>query len=288
MVENLGSLHALLELAYAEDVGSGDVTTAAVVPPQTQAQATLLAKQPCVLFGVPVFVAALRYLDATVEVEVLVEDGQPVAAGTKVASIRGPAAAILTGERVALNLLQRLSGVATLTRATGVALRDFPNVRLLDTRKTTPGLRLLEKAAVRAGGGTNHRTGLFDGVLIKDNHVAVAGGVAAAVASARRSAHHLLKIQVEVVDADGVQEALDAGADAILLDNMDNAAMAAAVKTIRAAGRLVFIEASGGMTTARLGSVAALGVDGISMGALTHSATAVDFSLEFEPAQKAD
>ncbi len=281
MVEDLPSLHALLDLAFQEDIGNGDVTTEAVVPEDARAQATVLAKQPCVLFGVRVFAEALRRVDDSVWVEQMVEDGQPVAPGTHVARVTGPARAILTGERVALNLLQRLSGIATMTRATLVSLREHPEVKLLDTRKTTPGLRALEKAAIRAGGGTNHRMGLFDGVLIKDNHIAVAGGVKTAVERARRGAHHLLKIEVEVVDLAGVQEALDAGADAILLDNMDNARMGEAVKMIRASSRHVFIEASGNMTPQRLGSVAALGVDGISMGALTHSATAVDFSLEF-------
>lgn len=281
MVEDLPALHALLDLALAEDIGTGDVTTEALVAEDTRAEANILAKQPCVLFGVRVFAEALRRVDDTIWVEQLVEEGQPVVPGTHVARVAGPARGILTGERVALNLLQHLSGIATMTRATLIALRDHPRVKLLDTRKTGPGMRQLEKAAVRAGGGHNHRMGLFDGVLIKDNHVAVAGGVKVAVERARKHAHHLLKIEVEVVDLAGVKEALEAQADAILLDNMDNATMAQAVKLIRASGRNVFVEASGNMTMPRLPAVADTGVDGISMGALTHSASAVDFSLEF-------
>jgi nicotinate-nucleotide pyrophosphorylase (carboxylating) len=281
--EDYSTLNLLLDLAFREDLGHDDVTTRAVVPATARASAKLVAKQPLVVFGLKVFTRTLQHLDETVWFEPQIEDGQPAAAGTVVGVAQGPARAILSGERVALNLLMRLSGIATLTRAMKTALKDHPRVKLLDTRKTTPGLRTLEKAAVRAGGGTNHRTGLFDGVLIKDNHIVVAGSIAEAVGRARAQAHHLLRIQCEVVDLAGVKEAVDAGADAILLDNMNDGAMGEAVKMIRAAGRPIFIEASGNMTVPRLPKVAALGVDGISVGALTHGATAVDYSLEFQP-----
>ncbi|MEW5852757.1 MAG: carboxylating nicotinate-nucleotide diphosphorylase [Myxococcota bacterium] len=274
----------LLDLALEEDLGHGDITTDSVVPADAKATAKVLAKQPMVVFGLRHFSEVFYRLDARINIERLVEDGAPVAPGTVVANLSGPARAILTGERTALNLLMRLSGIATMTRAMSTALRDYPNCRLLDTRKTTPGMRSLEKEAVRAGGGANHRMGLFDGVLIKDNHIAVAGGVAEAIRRAKAGNHHLVKIECEVVDIPGVEAAISAGADAILLDNMDDATTAQAVKLIRAAGRPIFIEASGNMNIQRIPRVAALGVDGISVGALTHSATSVDLSLEFQPA----
>jgi len=274
-------LDALLDLAFQEDVGHQDVTTDAVVPVDARADARVMAKQPMVVFGLGVLSRVFQRVDDTIWVDRHVKDGDPVGVGTAVATVKGPARGILTAERLALNLLMRLSGIATLTRAMKTGLRDHPQCRLLDTRKTTSGMRALEKAAVRAGGGTNHRTGLFDGILIKDNHIAVAGSVTEAINRARKTAHHLLKIECEVVDIQGVKDAIAAGADAILLDNMDDATTAESVKIIRAAGRAIFIEASGNMTMQRIPKVAALGVDGISVGALTHSATSVDFSLEF-------
>jgi nicotinate-nucleotide pyrophosphorylase (carboxylating) len=274
------ALDALLDLAFQEDLGHADVTTEATVPATATATGYVLAKEPMVVFGLAVFTRVFARLDGRVVVEPLVEEGTTVGPGTRVANVKGPARALLTGERTALNFLMRLSGVATLTKAMTLALRDHPRCRLLDTRKTTPGWRTLEKAAVRAGGGANHRTGLFDGILVKDNHVALAGGVAEAIQRARASAHHLLKVECEVTDLKGVEEALAAGADALLLDNMDDGTTAEAVKVIRACGRPVFIEASGRMNAQRIPKVAALGVDGISMGALTHGATSVDLSLE--------
>lgn len=283
------SLHldALLDLAFQEDLGHQDVTTDSVVPADARADARVIAKQPLVVFGLQVLSRVFQRVDQNIWIDHHVKDGDPVGAGTAVATVKGPARGILTAERLALNLLMRLSGVATLTRAMKTALRDHPNCRLLDTRKTTPGMRALEKAAVRAGGGFNHRTGLFDGILIKDNHIAVAGSVTEAINRAKKHAHHLLKIECEVVDLQGVKDAIAAGADAILLDNMDDATTGDAVKLIRSAGRAIFIEASGNMNVQRIPRVAALGVDGVSVGALTHSATSVDFSLEFSVAQNA-
>ncbi|MBI5496638.1 MAG: carboxylating nicotinate-nucleotide diphosphorylase [Deltaproteobacteria bacterium] len=286
MLEETEAVQALLDLAFREDVGPGDITTDAVVPEDARATARLVAKtQPAlVLYGLKVFAEVFRRQDDTVWVELLAKDGDLVPAGTVVANINGPARSMLTAERLALNLLMRLSGVATSTRAMKMVLKDHPTVKLLDTRKTTPGLRALERAAVRAGGGTNHRYGLADGVLIKDNHVAVAGGVKNAIQRARAHVHHLIRIECEVSDLPGVKDALEAGADAILLDNMDAAAMREAVVLVRGQPRPVFVEASGNMTMKRLVEVASTGVDGISVGAITHSAPAVDFSLEFTPA----
>ena len=216
-----------------------------------------------------------RKVDANLIFEAQVEEGQEVASGTVLARLSGPVAAILSGERTALNFLQRLSGVATFTRQM-VGLIAGAQAALVDTRKTTPGWRALEKYAVRLGGARNHRAGLYDGVLIKNNHITAAGSITRAVKQAREQAHHLLKIEVEVPDLPGLEEALAAGADVIMLDNMDEATMAQAVKIT--AGR-VLLEASGSMSAARLAQVAATGVNLISMGALTHSAPAADIHL---------
>jgi nicotinate-nucleotide pyrophosphorylase (carboxylating) len=285
-VEEIEAVAELITLALREDVGGGDVTTEACVPPGTRASARLVAKQQpgLVVGGLGVFREVFRRVDETVWVEARVKDGEMVTPGTVVAEVNGPARAILTAERTALNFVMRLSGVATLTRSMRAALRDHPSVKLLDTRKTTPGMRTLEKQAVKAGGGTNHRVGLFDGVLIKDNHIAVAGGIRPAIQRARAQVHHLLRVECEVTTLEGVTDALEAGADVILLDNMDTPTMREAVKLVRAQARPVFVEASGNMTIKRLPEVADTGVDGISVGALTHSAAAVDYSLEFHAA----
>jgi len=265
----------LIDLALAEDLGPGDVTTQALIPPELQGEAQIRAKQTLVVAGLPVAARVFRKLDANVEFQAQAEDGQEAAAGAVLATLTGPVAAILTGERVALNFLQRLSGIATFTRAMA-ALLAGSTAALVDTRKTTPGWRVLEKYAVRLGGGRNHRFGLYDGVLIKNNHLTAAGSITAAVRQARERAHHLLKIEVEVTDLEGLTEALNAGADLILLDNMDDATLKKAVELTR--GRAI-LEASGAMTQERLTRVAATGVNLISMGALTHSAPAVDIHL---------
>lgn len=266
-----------MTLALAEDVGPGDVS-ARVLPDELVGRATILAKSALVLSGSEVFAEVYRQLDPSVEVSFSVPDGTAVTAGTVVGEVRGPGRVLLTGERTALNFLQRLSGIATFTRRTVDAVAGT-RAKIADTRKTTPGLRALEKAAVRHGGGTNHRFGLFDGVMIKDNHVEALGGVRQAIEAARASAHHLLRIECEIDRLDQLEEAITAGADVILLDNMDTATMAEAVR--RNAGRVI-LEASGNMTLERLPEVAATGVDLISMGALTHTVRAADISLDWE------
>jgi len=282
-MSNLAQLDQIIALALAEDIGLGDVTTEATVPAGAVGQAEVIAKQPLVLAGLDVFVRVYRLVDRRVSIVGDLADGAAVAAGTSVLRLAGPTRALLTGERVALNFLMHLSGVATLTRRLRDAIADHPQVRLLDTRKTTPGLRALEKAAVVAGGGANHRHGLFDGILIKENHIRAAGSIRAAVQQARQHAHHLLKVQCEVTDLDELDQALAAGADALLLDNMDAALLQQAVQRSRSQRPAVFLEASGNMTIERMPAVAATGVDGISVGGLTHSAPAVDLSFQLRP-----
>ncbi len=267
----------LVRRALAEDVGDGDVTTRATVPESARAEALITQKVPGVVFGVDVAEATFRELDPTVEIERLCREGEWRERG-EVMRVTGSARAILTGERTALNFLQRLSGVATLT-ARCVRAVAGTGVRILDTRKTTPGLRTLEKAAVAAGGGTNHRAGLYDAILIKENHAALAGGVGPAVQAARAAAPGLL-LEVECRDLAEVDEALAAGAPRILLDNMSVDQLRAAVAYV--AGRAE-LEASGGLTLETLRDVAATGLQFISVGALTHSAPALDLSLILHP-----
>ncbi len=272
------SAHAerLLEIALEEDLLLGDATSEATIDAAATGAARFLAKEGLVLAGTAVAVRVFERLGAACRFDV--DDGARLASGTWFGRAEGPIRALLAAERTALNFLQRLSGVATATRRCVDALEaGGSRTRLLDTRKTTPGWRLLEKAAVRAGGGTNHRVSLGDGVLIKDNHVAACGGVAEAVRRAKARAGAMLRIEVEVVDLPGLEAAIAAGADIVLLDNMDDAAVAAAVRLN--AGR-VKLEASGNMTLERLPRVAATGVDFVSMGAITHSARAVDISFE--------
>jgi nicotinate-nucleotide pyrophosphorylase (carboxylating) len=269
------AIDRLIDLALEEDLGPGDVTTLALVPPELLGEAHIRAKDTLVVAGLPVAARVFRKLDAALVFEPEAADGQEVSKGTCLARLTGPVSAILTGERVALNFLQRLSGIATFTRNM-VAQVTGTHACLVDTRKTTPGWRVLEKYAVRLGGGHNHRFGLYDGVLIKNNHLTAVGSISAAVRQARERAHHLLKIEVEVTDLTGLKEALDAGADLILLDNMDDATLQQAVELTQ--GRAI-LEASGSMTKDRLPNVAAAGVNFISMGALTHSAPAVDIHL---------
>ena len=271
---------AIVDLALAEDIGPGDVTTLATVPRDAQARATMLAKSAGVISGLGVAGFVFLRVDPTVSFTPTVADGTRVATRTVIAELAGPARSLLTAERVALNLIQRLSGVATAT-ARYVEAVAGTNARIVDTRKTTPGLRQLEKQAVRDGGGHNHRVGLADGVLIKDNHLAAIGGpdrVRRAVCQARTFAPHTLRIEVEVTTLAEVEEALAAGADVILLDNMDVATMRRAVEVV--AGRAL-LEASGGVNLDTVRAIAETGVDLISVGALTHSAPALDISLNF-------
>jgi nicotinate-nucleotide pyrophosphorylase (carboxylating) len=263
--------------ALAEDLGrAGDLTTDAIVPANCLAEARLVARAAGRSAGVEPALAAFRLLDPSVEAEVALADGSDAEAGATIATVRGPARAILAAERTALNFLGHLSGIATATRDLVAAVAGH-RARIVCTRKTTPGLRALEKHAVRAGGGANHRFGLDDAVLIKDNHVALAGGVVPAVERARAASGHLVKIEVEVDTLDQLDEALAAGADAVLLDNMPLDVLRRAVE--RARGRAV-TEASGGITAETAAAVAATGVDLISSGWLTHSAPALDVSLE--------
>lgn len=272
---------AIVELALAEDIGTGDVTTLATVPATTRARGTMLAKGDGVISGLDAAASAFWRVDPGIVFAPRVADGDAVTAGTILADLEGPARSLLTGERVALNLLQRLSGVATLTRRFVDAVAGT-NARIVDTRKTTPGLRILEKAAVRHGGGSNHRVGLSDGVLIKDNHLAAVGGpdrVTRAIRAARAHAPHTIKVECEVTTLAEAAEAAAAGADIILLDNMDLATMAEAVRLI--AGRAL-VEASGNVRLETVRAIAETGVDLISSGALTHSAPALDISLNFD------
>jgi nicotinate-nucleotide pyrophosphorylase (carboxylating) len=276
-VFDLPAVRAVVEAALAEDVGRGDLTTQLTVPPDLRATAVMVAKQDGVLAGAPLVdrvFAALGARDLTVTHQV--DEGSAFGVGTALVLVTGRAADLLTGERTALNFVQQLSGVATLTRRYVDAVRGT-TARIVDTRKTTPGLRALEKYAVRMGGGHNHRLGLDDGILIKDNHITAAGGVGPAVAAARRGAPHTARVEVECAALDQIDAALAAGADAILLDNMSVEQTAAAVRHI--AGRAV-IEASGGVTLSTVRAIAETGVDLISVGALTHSAPAVDLSMK--------
>jgi len=266
----------LIDLALEEDLLLGDATSEATIDPRARGEGRFLAKEELVLAGTEVAVRVFERLGATCQFDRA--DGALAGRGEWIGRAAGSVRALLAAERTALNFLQRLSGVATATRACADALAaGGGRTRLLDTRKTTPGWRMLEKAAVRAGGGKNHRISLGDGVLVKDNHVAACGGVGEAVRRARERAGAMLKIEVEVVDLDGLEAAIAAGADIVLLDNMDDAAMAEAV---RRAGGQVLLEASGNMTLERLPRVAATGVDFVSMGAITHSARAMDVSFE--------
>ena len=273
-----GPVERLIDLALDEDLSLGDATSEATIPADAAGRGVFLAKDDLVVAGTAVAVRVFERLGATCTFSR--QDGTRVGRGQVIGEARGPMRALLAAERTALNFLQRLSGVATATRVAVDALAAAGGrTRLLDTRKTTPGWRRLEKDAVRAGGGVNHRFSLGDGILVKDNHVAACGGVGEAVRRARARGNAMLRVEVEVVDLPGLDEAIAAGADIVLLDNMDDAGLAAAVR--RAGGR-VLLEASGNMTLERLPRVAATGVDFVSMGALTHSARAADVSFEIE------
>jgi nicotinate-nucleotide pyrophosphorylase (carboxylating) len=271
-------LKALIRNALNEDIGGGDVTTAYTVPPGTTGKGFIIAKEPLVLAGSAIAKRVFLTVDNELEVSLPLEDGSRIMAGARLLEVNGDLGSMLTAERTALNFLQRLSGIATLTRGF-VDKTASTSVRILDTRKTTPGWRLLEKEAVRSGGGYNHRFGLYDGILIKDNHIVAAGGISRAIMAVRAHQRGSLKVQVEVETLEQLAEAISAGADAALLDNMDIETMAEAVQ--RAGGKIL-LEASGGITLDNVAEVAATGVDLISVGALTHSARAVDMSMKIE------
>jgi len=273
------SLDELIRAALAEDIGSGDLTCAAVVPADARWRGSVSAKETGTLSGVGVAATVFETVDAGIGVTVVRNDGDPVAPGDAVLELEGPAAGILSAERVALNFLGRLSGVATATRRLVDAV-EGTRARILDTRKTTPGLRALEKAAVVAGGGVSHRSGLYDAILIKENHVRVAGGVGEAARRGLAGARGGVWVEVEVESLDELDEALEAGVKRVLLDNMSPEEMREAVARTRGRASL---EASGAIGPASIRAVAETGVDYISVGALTHSAPALDLSLLFDP-----
>ncbi|MFO7644219.1 MAG: carboxylating nicotinate-nucleotide diphosphorylase [Desulfosarcina sp.] len=269
----------LIQLALKEDIGPGDITTDHLVAPQSRGQGTIIAKADLIIAGLAVAAKVFQTLDPACLVDACgYRDGDAVAAGSTVIQVDGALGALLTGERTALNFLQRLSGIATQTRS-WVGEVAGTTVKLVDTRKTTPGWRVLEKYAVRIGGAHNHRMGLYDGVLIKDNHIAACGGIAAAVKKVRQSISHLVKVEVETGTLEAVQEALEAGVDVIMLDNMELDQIRQAVRIIN---KRVLVEASGNVTRQQLKALAQTGVDLISIGALTHSALAVDLSMCIE------
>jgi nicotinate-nucleotide pyrophosphorylase (carboxylating) len=268
----------LIQAAIEEDLGRGDVTTEATIAEHVVSSARLITKEEIVLAGMDIFIEVYAVVDDAVHITPAREDSERLAAGTVIAEFAGPARSLLAGERVALNFLQRLSGIATLTRRYVDAVRGY-GVDIVDTRKTTPGWRLLEKYAVRVGGGKNHRHDLGDGVLIKDNHIVAAGGIKQAVALARQHSHHLLKIEVEVETLEQIEEALQADAEVIMLDNIPVTMLAEGVKMI---GGRALVEASGGINLESVIDVARTGVDLISVGRLTHSAPAADIHVEFD------
>lgn len=273
-------LDRLIDLSLDEDLASaGDITTGALIPEDAEGRAELWAKEVMVLSGLRAFARTFERVDPRVSVEFELTDGDRTLAEQRVARLEGPLRSLLVGERTALNLVQRLSGIATATARAVFVINTVrgSKLKVLDTRKTPPGMRGLAKEAVRHGGGTNHRVGLFDGVLIKDNHIAAVGSVGEALRRARANAPRLVKIEIEVTSLKQLEEAIGEGANIVMLDNMSDAQITEAVKLAR--GR-VELEVSGGVTEDRLKSLAGLGVDYVSMGALTHSARAVDLSLE--------
>jgi len=277
ILSEIGPIAGIIDVALAEDLASGDVTGRVTVPAHTRWHARLVAKEKLVLAGGAVAGAVFRRVDPEISVQVHLRDGEVAAPGTVLMDLEGNARALLAAERTALNLLQRMCGVATLTRAYVDAAAG--RCRICDTRKTTPGLRALDRYAVRCGGGHNHRNDLGAGVLIKENHVRAAGGVGEAVSRARVHAPHSLRIECEVTDFDELRAALAAGADAVLLDNMDDAQVREAVAIV---GGKALVEVSGGVGLERITQLAGYGIDVISVGRLTHSAPASDISLLFK------
>jgi len=277
MIEENPLVREIIQLALKEDIGSGDITTEAVIEEDVEVNARLIAKEDFILAGLPIFKEVFKLLSPQIYFEDFYKDGDLVKKGNIISRIKGSASHILKGERVALNFLQRMSGIATITRKF-VEKISYTDAKILDTRKTAPGNRILDKYAVRVGGGKNHRFGLFDGILIKDNHISILGSVREAIRLAKKNAPHTLKIEVEVENIDQLKEAIDEGADIVLLDNMD-------IDQIKEAVRIgkgkVLIEVSGGINLENVKEIAEAGVDFISVGAITHSVKGVDISLEF-------
>ena len=276
MIENQILVDNLIRNALDEDLGAGDITTDAIIAPEAKGKAVLETREEIVLAGLPVFTRTFELLSSNMNIENHYKDGQIVPAGEKICHLSGSLSAILKAERTGLNFIQRMSGIATLTRGY-VDRAGSEKVKVMDTRKTVPGLRFFDKYAVRMGGGFNHRFGLYDGILIKDNHISAAGSITEAVKLVKKNAPHNIMIEVEVEDLAGVKEAINAGTDTILLDNMSNDDIREAVQL--AAGR-VMVEVSGGISLENISEIARTGADLISVGALTHSARAVDLSLE--------
>lgn len=272
------AIDPIIQYALDEDIGAGDITTDSVIPVNMTAKATIVAKDGGVVAGLPVAERVFKKLSEDIVWNALVNDGDCVKKGELLAKVKGPFRALLAGERLALNFLQRMSGIASATSKYVEAVKEF-SVEILDTRKTVPGVRLLDKYAVNAGGGTNHRLGLYDMVMVKDNHIKIAGGIKNAVEEIRRNIPQGIKIEVETTGTAEVREALEAGVDIIMLDNMDNETMAGCVREIDGRAK---VEASGNMNLARVKEVAATGVDYISIGAITHSVIALDISMNIE------
>ncbi|MEI7027656.1 carboxylating nicotinate-nucleotide diphosphorylase [Paenibacillus sp. y28] len=276
---NSSQLKQQIEQWLREDIGTGDVTTMTTIPADRMAKGIIHVKEEGVVAGLPLAEAVFNVVDASLRFSARTQEGSLVSKGTVLAEVEGSARSILLGERLALNLMQRLSGIATKTKRFVDALEGLP-VRLVDTRKTTPGHRMLEKYAVTVGGGHNHRFGLYDAVMIKDNHIKAAGGILEAVSAARRAIPHTMKIEVEVESLAEVELALQSGADIIMLDNMPNASMREAVQRISAAAPHVIIEASGNVNLQTIHGIAQTGVHVISVGSLTYSVQALDISLD--------
>jgi len=272
------SVKEIIRMALEEDIGNGDITTALLIPEDHDSRALIMAKGNFVVAGLPFVKEVFEILDAGVKISVFISDGSKAAKGDVIAEINGRTKTLLSGERVSLNIMQRLSGIATMAN-TFVEKVNGLNAKIVDTRKTTPGLRFMEKYAVRMGGGSNHRFGLFDGILIKDNHIEAVGSITEAMRLAKKG-RHLAKVEVEVENLNDMQEAMETGADIIMLDNMSVPAMKEAVKIVREKSKDIILEASGNVSLENVREIAETGVDLISIGALTHSATAADISMK--------
>ncbi|MBU4319859.1 MAG: carboxylating nicotinate-nucleotide diphosphorylase [Thermodesulfovibrionales bacterium] len=272
------SVREIIRIALEEDIGNGDITTAFLIPEDSESRALIIAKGNFVVAGIPFIKEVFSFLDREVRFNVFINDGSKVMKGDVIAEVSGRTKVLLSGERVSLNILQRLSGIATLTNMFVEKVKGL-KTKIVDTRKTTPGLRFMEKYAVRVGGGNNHRFGLFDGILIKDNHIEAVGSITEALRLASEG-HHLAKIEVEVENLNDLKEAVEGGSDIVMLDNMSIQDMKEAVNIVRTSKKDVILEASGNVTLDNVREVAETGVDLISIGALTHSATAVDISMK--------
>ncbi len=272
------SVREIIRIALEEDIGNGDITTAFLIPEDSESRALIIAKGNFVVAGIPFIKEVFSFFDREMRFNVFINDGSKAMKGDVIAEVSGSTKVLLSGERVSLNLLQRLSGIATLTNMFVEKVRGL-HAKIVDTRKTTPGLRFMEKYAVRVGGGNNHRFGLFDGILIKDNHIEAVGSITEALRLASEG-HHLAKIEVEVENLKDLKDAVEGGADIVMLDNMSVQDMKEAVNIVRSSKKDVILEASGNVSLENVREVAETGVDLISIGALTHSATAVDISMK--------